>query len=50
MIGRIVGTALLFLGLSGATGGAEKVRIAHLNDFPPIFEVQDGKSVGSPLT
>lgn len=46
MTGRMIGTALLFLWLSGATGGAETVRIAHLNDFPPIFEVQDGKSVG----
>jgi ABC-type amino acid transport substrate-binding protein len=28
------------------TGGAEPVRIVHLNEFPPIFDVRDGKSVG----
>ena len=46
MIGRMIGTALWFLWLSGGAGAAETRRIAHLNDFPPITEVQDGKSVG----
>ena len=46
MIGRMIGTALWFLWLSGAPGAAETMRIAHVNDFPPIAEVQDGKSVG----
>jgi ABC-type amino acid transport substrate-binding protein len=46
MTGRMVGTALLFLWLSGASGGAEPVRIAHYQLLPPFAEVQDGKSVG----
>src|SRR5262245_16172791 len=46
MIGRLIGTALWVLWLSGATGGTELLRIAHLNEFPPIFDVQDGKSIG----
>jgi ABC-type amino acid transport substrate-binding protein len=41
-----VGTALLFLWLSGAPGAAEPVRIAHYQLLPPFAEVQDGKSVG----
>jgi ABC-type amino acid transport substrate-binding protein len=46
MIGRLIGTALLCVGLSGTQGAAEPMRIAHLRDLPPFFEVQDGKSVG----
>lgn len=46
MIGRMVGAALLFLWITGTPAAAQPMRIAHPQSFPPIVEVQDGKSVG----
>jgi len=46
MIGRLVGTALLCLLISGLRVEAETVRSAHQETFPPFVEVQSGKSEG----
>jgi polar amino acid transport system substrate-binding protein len=46
MIGRMVGTVLLFFWMTGTSGAGQLMRIAHAQSFPPIVEVQDGKSVG----
>lgn len=46
MIGRMFGTVLLCLSLSGIHVAAETVRIAHQEHFPPFVEVKDGTSRG----
>ena len=48
-----IGSALLLCPLlfcqPGLTQrGADQVRIAHAQDFPPLAEVKDGKSEGLP--
>lgn len=46
MIGRKTGAALACLWVSAAPGTAEPFRIAHNQNLPPLYMVQDGKSVG----
>ena len=45
MTARIAGAALVCIGFS-TPGAAEPFRIAHNQNLPPFFMVQDGKSVG----
>lgn len=46
MIGRKTGAALACLWVSAAPDAAEPFRIAHNQNLPPLYMVQDGKSVG----
>ena len=46
MIGRLAGVAFTCLWVSATPAASEPFRIAHNQNLPPLYMVQDGKSVG----